>query len=156
MADDYRLWYSQNSHQRQVFQAEYATYWLSAIDRCPDSRSLWNRMNLLLHPVASTSITHTTDFKAFFMGKVDTIRSTTTTAPAPTIEHRQVPPLASFNNLTVEKVSQILRKTLNKQCEFDQMPMWFVKNLCDVRCARTDKHILGERIFHIGLVSRFA
>ena len=54
------------------------------------------------------------------------------TAPAPTIEHRQVPPLASFNNVTVEDVSQILRKTPNKQCELDPMPTWLVKELCDV------------------------
>ena len=100
---------------------------------CPDTRSLWNRINSLLRPVASTSVTHTTDdFKAFFTGKVDTIRATTTTAPAPTIEHRQVPPLASFNNVTVEEVSQILTKTPNKQCELDPIPTWLVKKLCDV------------------------
>ena len=48
------------------------------------------------------------------------------------IEHRQVLPLSSFNNVTVEKVSQILRKTPNKQCELDPMPTWLVKKLCDV------------------------
>ena len=71
-------------------------------------------------------------FSTFFTGKVDTIRATTASAPAPTIEHRQVPQLASFNNVTVEEVSQILRKTPNKQCELDPMPTWLVKELCDV------------------------
>ena len=66
----------------------------------------------VLRPVASTSVNQTTDgFKAFFTGKIDTIRAMTATAPGPTIEHRQVPPLASFNKVTVEEVSQILRKT---------------------------------------------
>ena len=91
-------------------------------------------MNLLLRSVASTSVTHTADdFTTFFTGKVDTIRATTATAPVPMIEHRQVPPLAIFNNVTVEEVSQILRKTPNKQCELDPMPTWLVKELCDVR-----------------------
>ena len=48
------------------------------------------------------------------------------------IAHKQVPPLASFNNVTVEEVSQILRKTPNKQCELDPMPTWLVKELRDV------------------------
>ena len=60
-ADDYRLWRAQHDHQRQVFQAKYTAYWSSAIDSCPYSRSLWNRMNLLFRPVASTSVTHTAD-----------------------------------------------------------------------------------------------
>ena len=91
------------------------------------------RMNWLLRPVASTSVTHTADdFSTNFTGKVDTIRATTATAPAPTIEHRQVPPLASFNYVTVEEVYQILRKMPNKQCELDPMPTGLVKELCDV------------------------
>ena len=91
-------------------------------------------MNSLLHPVAPTSVTYTADdFSTFFTRKVDTIRATTPTAPAPMIEHRQVfPPLASFNNMTVEEVSQILRKTQNKQCKLDPMPTWLVKELFDV------------------------
>ena len=90
-------------------------------------------MNSLLRLVASTSVTHTADdLSTFFTGNVETIRATTATAPAPMIEHRQVPPLASFNNVTVEEVSQILRKTPNKPCELDPMPMWLVKELCDV------------------------
>ena len=83
------------------------------------------------------------------MGKVDIIRATTATASAPTIEHSQVPPLTSFNNVTVEEVSQILRKTPNKQCKLDPMPMWLVKDL-------GNNHIHGERVFHTGLVSRLA
>ena len=72
-------------------------------------------MNSLLRPVTSTSVTHTADdFRTFFVGKVDTIRATTATAPATMIEHRQVPSLASFNNVTIEDISQILRKTPNK------------------------------------------
>ena len=90
-------------------------------------------MNSLLRSVASTSVIHIADdFSTFFTGKVDSIRATTATAPAPTIEHRQVPPLASFNNVTVEEVSQILRKTPNKQCELDPMPTWLVQEQCDV------------------------
>ena len=78
-------------------------------------------------------ITHTADdFSTFCRGKVDNIRATTATAPAPMIEHRQVHPLASYNNVTVEEVSQILRTTPNKQCEFDPMPTQLVKKLCDV------------------------
>ena len=39
------------------------------------------------------------DFSTFFTGKVDTIRATTATSPAPMIEHRQVLSLASFSNV---------------------------------------------------------
>ena len=80
-ADYYRLWCAQYDHQQQVFRAKYAAYWSSAIDMCPDSRSLWNRMNSLLRLVASTSVTYTADdFSTFFTRKVDTIRATTATA----------------------------------------------------------------------------
>ena len=67
-------------------------------------------------------------------GKVDAICATTAAAPAPTIEHRQVPSLASFNNVTVEEASQILRKMPNKQCQLDPMQTWLVRELlvCDV------------------------
>ena len=67
------------------------------------------------------------DFSTFFTRKVDTICTTTATASAPMIEHRQVPSLSSFNNVTIEEVSQILRKTPNKQ-----LPAWLVKELCDM------------------------
>ena len=90
-------------------------------------------MNALLRPVVITSVTHTADdFIAFFTGKVDAIRATTATAPAPTITHGQVPPLAGFNNVTVAEVAQILRRTPNKQCELDPIPTRLVKELCDV------------------------
>ena len=84
--------------------------------------------------------------QGIFHGKVDAIRATTATALAPAIEHRQVPPLATFNNVTVEEVSQILRKTPNKQCELDPIKTWLAK----------DNHIHGKRVFHTGLVSRLA
>ena len=117
---------------------------------CVDSKSLWNRKNSLLRPVASTSVTHTVgNFSTSFTEKVDTIRANTAAAPAPMIEHRQVPPLASFKNFTVEEVSQILWKTPNKQCELDPMPTWLVKERCDV--LPTNHHIHGECVFHTGL-----
>ena len=34
--------------------------------------------------------------------------------------------------MTVDEVSQILRKTPNKQCKLDPMAKWLVKKLCDV------------------------
>ena len=88
-----------------------------------------------------------------FTRKVDTvhtIRATTSTAPARTIEYIQVPPLASFINVTVDEVSQILRKMSNKQCELNPMPTWLVKDLSDVLAHP----IHDRRVVHTGLVSR--
>ena len=115
------------------FQLEYASYWLRTIDCCPDSKSLWQKIYTLLHPVSSTSFPHSSNnCNRYFTSKVEAIRVATAFAPPPTINRRDVPPYPGFTSTTVEEVSRIIRDTPNKQCGLDSIPTWLVMELCDV------------------------
>ena len=108
LTDDYRAWCVQFEHQRIVFQLEYASHGSRTIDCCPDSKSLWQKIDSLLHPVSSTSVLHSTDdFNHNFTSKFEAIRVTTASSPPPTINCRDVPPFPGFTSMTAEEVSQL-------------------------------------------------
>ena len=130
---DFRLWRNQFALQRRTFQEEYATYWSSVIQNCPDSKSLWQKMNNLLHPVTSTSVPHSAqDFSTYFTRKVDNIRATTANAPQANITRREVPLLTGFHGVTIEEVSLLISKSSNKQCDLDPISTWLMKVLIDI------------------------
>ena len=104
---------------------------LVEVEGCHDSKSVWQKMSSLLHPVTSSSSPHSAgDFNNFFTGKVDAIRAAT--ASAPTIFQRDVPPFPGFGVVTVDKVSRLLRETPSKQCALAPVPTSLVKRMCDV------------------------
>ena len=83
-AVDERAWRQQFDLQRSVFQQAYANYWKSVIDKCPDSRSLWRTVGVLLEPeLHSVSVHSASAFSTFSPCKVDSIRATTALAPTP-------------------------------------------------------------------------
>ena len=74
------------------------------IDKCPDSRSLWRTVSVLLEPeLHSVSVHSASAFSTFFADKVDSIRATTALAPAPHIIKREVPPLDRFQEVTLDE-----------------------------------------------------
>ena len=84
-------------------------------------------MNSLLNSSESITGPHTTDdFARYFTGKVDAIRANTSGAPLPTVTWRLVPPLSSFDGVTVEEISNIIRKVPSKQYHLDPVPTWLV------------------------------
>ena len=73
-------------------------------------------MNSLLNPLKSIAGPHTADdFARYFTSKVDAIRASTSGAPLPTVTRRLVPPLSSFDGVTVEEISNIIRKAPSNQ-----------------------------------------
>ena len=90
-------------------------------------------MNSLLNPSELTTGPHTADdFARYFTDKVDANRVNTSGAPLPTVTRRLVPPLSSFDSVTVEEISNIIRKAPSKQCDLDLVPTWLVKTCCDL------------------------
>ena len=53
-------------------------------------------------------------------------------APAPTINHRSVPQLGRFEEVTSHEVVALLRAATNKQCSSDPAPTWLVKQMGDI------------------------
>jgi len=85
---------------------------------------------LLQSPSQCTSEKLTADhFARFFRGKVDSIRTSTTSADPPTIATRQVPPLGCFKPATVTEIASLLKKAPAKSCELDPIPTWLLKDL---------------------------
>ena len=67
LVDGQRAWRQQFNLQRSIFQHAYANYWKSVIDKCPDSRSLWRTVGVLLEPeVHSVSVHSASAFSTFF------------------------------------------------------------------------------------------
>ena len=52
-ATAYRQWRYQSTVQRTVFQRAHADFWNAVVAKCPDSRSLWQKVGALLQPVAA-------------------------------------------------------------------------------------------------------
>ena len=72
------------------------------------------------------------DFAKFFTEKVEGIKTKTMQAPVPRINHRSVPQLGRFEEVTSHEVTALLRATPNKQCFADPAPTWLVRQMGDV------------------------
>ena len=63
---------------------------------------------------------------------MDSIRASTSKAPAPVLDTRHVSSsLSSFEPVTVEEIGRLLRKVPAKQCSLDPVPTWLIKQLTD-------------------------
>ena len=66
------------------FQRIRSEYWSSAIRDSPDSKTLWRRLNFLLHPTDASTCPNSPDaFAHFFDEKIEAIRQNTANAPQP-------------------------------------------------------------------------
>ena len=94
-------------------------------------RGLWRTINEMLQPPATQSTTKLSadDFASFFRGKVANIRASTASATPPDIATRQVPPLVSFDPVSVGEVITLLNTTPSKSCCLDPIPTWLLKQL---------------------------
>ena len=63
-----------------------------------------------------------------FAFKVEAIRVATASSPPPTIDD---PPFPAFTTTSVEEAARMVCDTQNKQCDFDPIPTWLVKELRD-------------------------
>jgi len=130
-------WRSQFRRQRILFELKSNTYWKFTIQSAAgNSKSLWSKLQCLLR-VPSTDVKstdHTADkFADFFQQKIDSIRQTTSSAPAPEISKRTIPNvLDTFSPVTSSEVHQLLKRSANKQCTSDPIPTWLVKRVGSV------------------------
>ena len=125
-------WREQYQQQRRFYSSKFTSFWTGKIDSCGNNnRMLWSRLRGLLHPPDSAVLEHSADdFAQHFTNKVDRIRASTASAPAPSIIDRSIPqPLAQFSPVTPEEVMAVLRKAPAKQCSLDPVPTWLIKQL---------------------------
>jgi len=74
----------------------------------------------LLQPSRQTATPFTADdIASYFSSKIDAIRLTTATVPAPVITARPVQPLLDFDPVTDDEVVKLLKSVANKQCALD-------------------------------------
>ena len=100
-----------------------------------DSMSLWTKISVHLKPPtpASSASLSADDFAAFFMEKVNYIRSATAGAPPPAIDARaDADQLSTFKPVTDDEIHRLLSALPAKQCALDPAPTWLIKQLADV------------------------
>ena len=71
-------------------------------------------------------------FSAFVVGKVDPIQATTLHASTPLIIMRDVPPFGQFQEVTLNKVINMMCAAPSKHCAIDLAPIWLVKRMSDI------------------------
>jgi len=128
-------WRSQFSHQRILFQSKMNNYWKTAIESSSgNNKTLWTKLRCLLDAPSSddssTSKYSANDFANYFVSKIDTIRQTTSSAPAPVINCRILPDqLKIFRPTTSAEIHSLIAKSAPKQCSLDPIPTWLLKQI---------------------------
>ena len=126
-------WQEQFELQRVSFQRIYTDYWSSVIRDSPDSKSLWRRLNCVLHPSDTLTCPHSAQaFARFFDDKIEAIRLNTAGAAPPVINSRAVPTFDTLKQCSVEEVAGFIQVSANKQCQLDPVPTRIVKQCCDL------------------------
>jgi hypothetical protein len=125
-------WRTQFNLQRELFQSKFISYWQSAIDACHgESKALCLRLKPLLQPNENRDCNlSASDFASIFARKMDVVRSSTTTAPAPvTISRPLAEPLSVLRPTSADEVLRLLRRAPAKQCDLSLMLNWLVKKV---------------------------
>jgi hypothetical protein len=108
-------------------------YWTNQLVNCRgDSRAVWANVKRLLQPLSTSSTSlAVTDFATHFRQKIANVRQSTANASDPVIVPRAADALRSFDSVTVQEVTDLLRKLPAKQCALDPIPTWLVKKVAD-------------------------
>ena len=99
-------------------------------------RELWSTFNKVLdqqQAPAGPSVITAEEFQLFFDQKVQTIRSSTAAAPAPSFSECPVDDrLVTFGPITVTDVIEAIRRLPDKQCASDMLPTRHLKQCADL------------------------
>ena len=129
-------WSTQFSKQRVLFQQKMRDYWMTTIDSCKnDARTLWSKVKTLLSPPVQQDAHRLSadDFQTHFSLKVQKIRDTTASAPAPKIDARSTgSSLSIFTPVSTAEIARLLSRSSAKQCQLDPVPTWIVKKTAEV------------------------
>ena len=134
---DRQLYCRQRQVVKHMIEKAKTSYYSGSVENCNgDQKSLYSVVNKLLHkrkePVLpSTSSEHdlANKFSDYFVGKIETIRSSFN-------EHCELPiddsidhvtRITEFDAATDEEVKKILMKSPSSSCELDPLPTWLVK-----------------------------
>jgi hypothetical protein len=130
-AGDRLQWITSFVDQRQLFKRKLTDYWTSTIDSCKnDTRLLWRKVRMLMSPKqCDSSSLSVDDFAAHFSSKIDKIRASTASAPAPTIDLRSTSatPLSTFTPADAAEIERLLSRAPAKHCHLDPAPTWLIK-----------------------------
>ena len=74
-----------------------------------------------------TKLIGVNDMGNYFRDKVSIIRATTASCEQPEIIERECDPLTTFETVSVDEITALIRKTPAKSCCLDPIPSWFVK-----------------------------
>ena len=116
---------------RWNFSRKAANYWNVKIKKRKDNpRDLWSTINSLLGNKIRPEMTNliAEDFHWFFNKKVDNIRADTAVAPALTFEPSSSCNLRVFNEITVNRVIELIHIAPSKQSNIYPIPTWIVKD----------------------------
>ena len=126
-------WREQFDLQWVVFQRIRSEYWSSAIRDSPDSKTLWRRLNCLLHLTDASTCPHSPEaFANFFDEKIEAVRQNTANTPQPVINTRSIPPFHASYLCSIKEVTALIQKATNKQCQLDPIPTRVLKQCCDL------------------------
>ena len=133
-----RDWQNQFEVQRSIFQSKFNSFWLSKIETCGrDSRLIWRVADELLCPSdkPQTKLINADDMGKYFRDKVSIIRAATASCEQPEIIERECDPLTTFETVSIDEVTAMIRKTPARSCCLDPIPSWFVKKYPAIFCS---------------------
>ena len=142
-------WHAQTRHQRFIFNEKYVLYWSAAIKHnTGDPKALWSKVSALLKAptgVSSSASTHTADdFAAYFKNKVDVIRTTTSSAPPPSIEERPCSVLSGMRMVTTTEITKIISCSPTKHCSLDPALTWLVERTLSLLSHRVNVQCIHD------------
>ena len=133
-ANDRLAWVKQENNRHRIYLAKEQQYWQDRLtEHSKKPRKLWQTIDSVLQrgqnktgPQASDLTAET--LSSYFIDKVNTIRSSTSSAPQPVIQ--QLTSDCSFNTFrpcTSNEVRQLISASPNKTCQLDPLPTNIVK-----------------------------
>jgi len=136
--DDHRLYLDEIHAFSKLVRASKTTYYMKQLDAA-DNKTVFRTMNTLLNKNAialpyTDSMKHLCDrFSSFFTDKIVRIRdkiNSNKDVDVPTLvsaEPVPVPEICDFKLVDDDELRKIICRSPNKQCTFDPLPTWLVK-----------------------------
>jgi len=109
-----------------------SSFWKCEVSDASNARQAWKTIDRILCRDNSVSLTPSisaNDLSDYFVKKINGIRETTEGAGSPFYESNfSGVELLSFTPLSIADVAQLVREAPTKQCSFDPVPTWLLKD----------------------------
>ena len=143
--DNYETFIRKRLAFKQILNDAESTYYRDVVvNNKHDSRKLFKVLNTIMHrnrhnpmPESNNSTELATNFRDFFMSKIQKIRDSFTDSPDDDpfefdVEGRSNVTLSRFQHVTIADINKLIGQSSDKSCELDPIPTYLVKQCAPV------------------------